>query len=202
MKSLRLCAEHYLRQWCNQDRGFHIAFSSDSIRCELLGKMCWDYQVARTVPGQGLAKYEQFANMINRYRGITIERQDVPDIIEKELASMKSVYKKGFLSAITKAFWMMKRHPIVIYDSNARKGLRYFNLDPGDGDYRAYFDSWFSFFDRPEIQNGLTDAADWLLEKKKIQDEQLRNFVKSDHFRNRVTDMRLFYAGAAATEKE
>ena len=41
-----------------------------------------------------------------------------------------------------------------------------------------------------------------LLEKKKNQDEQLRNFVKSDHFRNRVTDMRLFYAGAAATEKE
>ena len=178
MKSLRLCAEHYLRQWCNQDSEFHIAFSGNSISCELLGKMCWNYQVARTVPGRGPDKYKQFAAMLNGYRETTIERQDVPSIIEKELASMKSVYQKGFLSAITKAFWMMKGHPIVIYDSNARKGLRYFSLDPGrHGDYRTYFDSWFSFFDRPEIQLGLTDAADWLLEKKKIQDEQLRMVI-------------------------
>jgi hypothetical protein len=153
------------------------------------------------VPGSGPDKYKQFAAMLNGYRETTIERQDVPSIIEKELASMKSVYQKGFLSAITKAFWMMKGHPIVIYDSNARKGLRYFSLDPGrHSDYRTYFDSWFSFFDRPEIQLGLTDAADWLLEKKKIQDEQLRNFIKSEHFRNRVTDIRLFFAGAAATK--
>jgi len=39
--------------------------------------------------------------------------------------------------------------------------------------------------------------VEWLLKTKKIKDENLRDFVKSDDFRNRVTDMRLFYAGAA-----
>ncbi|PYX06411.1 MAG: hypothetical protein DMG85_13370, partial [Acidobacteria bacterium] len=78
-----------------------------------------------------------------------------------------------------------------------RKGLRYFNLNPGDNDYRTYFNSWFTFFDRRETQDGLTDAVEWLLKTKKIKDENLRDFVKSDDFRNRVTDMRLFYAGAA-----
>jgi len=197
MKSWRLCAEHYLKQWSDQDSEFHASFSGNDVACELLGEMCWKYQVARTVPGRGTARYKHFAEMLSKYREQVIRPQEVADIIEKELASMKGIYHKGFLSAITKAFWMMKGHPIVIYDSNARKGLRYFNLNPGDNDYRTYFNSWFTFFDRRETQDGLTDAVEWLLKTKKIKDENLRDFVKSDDFRNRVTDMRLFYAGAA-----
>ena len=135
--------------------------------------------------------------MLNSYRTKIIKQKAVPNIIEKELAHMNRIYDKRFLSAITKAFWMMKGHPIVIYDSNARKGLRHFNLNPGDNDYRKYFNSWVEFFDRRETQDGLTDAVEWLLKTKKIKDENLRDFVKSDDFRNRVTDMRLFYAGAA-----
>jgi hypothetical protein len=116
--------------------------------------------------------------------------------VEKESGNMKSYYGKAFLSAITKAFWMMKGHPVVIYDSNARKGLRYFGLPPGDGDYHKYFDSWFAFFERPDTQDSLDDAVAWILEQKKIQEGELREFVGSDHFRNRVLDIHLFHASA------
>ena len=53
MKSWRLCAEHYLKQWSDQDSEFHASFSGNDVACELLGEMCWKYQVARTVPGRG-----------------------------------------------------------------------------------------------------------------------------------------------------
>ena len=38
MKSWRLCAEHYLKQWSDQDSEFHASFSGNDVACELLGK--------------------------------------------------------------------------------------------------------------------------------------------------------------------
>lgn len=132
--------------------------------------------------------------MLNRYRKTKVSRKNVPIIIENELRNMRKAYGgKTFLSALTKAFWMMKRHPVVIYDSNARKGLWRYGLLPGYKDYSVYFDSWFKFFERDETRRGLDDALAWLAKNsvKKISLQELN----SDWFRNRVTDMRLFYVG-------
>lgn len=200
-RSLRWCARHYLKQWCEGDREFFLGFSG-GVTCELLRKMCLNYEVDRTVPGHGLEKYKQFAEMLDRYRKTEVTLQTVPEIIEEELENMRRAYGKPFLSAITKAFWMMKRHPVVIYDSKARKGLRHYGFPPGHSNYRLYFNSWFKFFDTDDTKHGLDDALAWLRKsstvpkKHKLPTEEFEELAGSEWFRNRVVDMRLFYAAS------
>ena len=205
----RQYAEIYLdKMWFGQgelDRGLVNGFSN-TVTCEMLRDLCSPakYGVARTVPGYGPQKYERFAKMLNGYRRTVMTRKNVPEIVERELANMLKAYGRGFLSAITKAFWMMKQHPVVIYDSYAWKGLQRLRLNPGYYGYRTYFDSWFRFFDDPDTQNSLDDALAWLpespaanslVEVGKASRSEITNLAASSLFRNRVTDIRLFYEG-------
>lgn len=199
-KNFRDCANHYLKQWSEQDREFFLGFSGGQVTCELLDRMCVKYQVARTVPGHGPDKYRQFAEMLNRYRNTEMTRQNVPEIIEEELRKMRNVYGgKSFLSAISKAFWMMKRHPVVIYDKNVRKGLRHYGLPPGENNYDAYFDSWFRFFERDDTKRRVQDALAWLRawrnapKRPRISADELEELAGSEWFANRVVDMHLFH---------
>src|SRR5208283_4160166 len=110
--SWRWCAVDYLREiWWSQDRRLMRDFSEE-VNCEMLHDMCVLYRVARTIPGNGIEKYHPFVEMLNRYRGTVMTKENVPTIIEDELLNMGQVYGRNFLSAITKAFWMMKQHPV------------------------------------------------------------------------------------------
>src|SRR4029077_12864518 len=202
----RQCAEDYLaKMWFGQgeqDRQLVRTFATGSVTCEMLRDLCSPskYGVARTVPGHGQEKYRRFAAMLNTYTDTVMTRDNVPDIIEKELAHMKQEYGRNFLSAITKAFWMMKQHPVVIYDSYACDGLRQGGYAPGYDNYRTYFNSWFRFFDNLDTQDRLDDAVSWLQESSraialvrdgKITAPELKRLAESPMFRNRIADMRL-----------
>ncbi len=204
------CAEIYLeKMWFGQgelDSRLVTSFSNNVVTCEMLRDLCspTKYGVARTVPGHGPGKYKRFAEMLNSYRNTLMTRVNVPDIIEQEGANMRRAYGRGFLSAISKAFWMMKQHPVAIYDSYAWEGLRRLGLAPGYDGYRSYFDSWFRFFDNSDTQDGLDEAVSWLQESiparglvkgGKIGAIEFGRLVASPLFRNRVADIRLFYEG-------
>jgi hypothetical protein len=206
----RDCAEIYLeKMWFGQgeqDKRLVAEFSNGVVTCEMLRDLCSPakYGVARTVPGHGPDKYKRFADMLNGYHNTVMTRENVPGIIEREFVNMRNTYGKGFLSAITKAFWMMKQHPVVIYDSNAWKGLQRLGLAPGSDGYPTYFNSWFRFFDDPQTQNGLDEALSWLpesssasglIESGRTDASEIGRLALSPLFRNRVTDIRLFYAG-------
>ena len=206
----RECAKIYLeKMWFGQgeqDKRLVANFSSGVVTCEMLRDLCSPakYGVARTVPGHGSDKYKRFADMLNGYRNTVMTRETVPGIIEREFVNMRKAYGRGFLSAITKAFWMMKQHPVVIYDSNAWKGLHRLGLAPGSDGYRTYFNSWFTFFDDAQTQNGLDEALSWLpesssasglIESGRADTSEIGRLALSPLFRNRVTDIRLFYAG-------
>ena len=176
------------------------------VTCETLRDLCSpsNYGVARTIPGNGPEKYQRFADMLNRYRDVEMTRENVPTIIELEFQNMRQVYGRGFLSAISKAFWMMKQHPVVIYDSNAWKGLQRLGLSPGYDGYGTYFASWFRFFDHAETQEGLDEALSWLpsspaarnlVQSGKTDLEEIGRLAASSLFANRTTDMRLFHEG-------
>jgi hypothetical protein len=137
--SWRWCAEDYLKEiWWPQDRQLVRQFSG-KVNCEMLHNLCVLYRVARTVPGYGIEKYHPFVEMLNRYRETVMTKKNVPEIIEQELSKMAQVYGRSFLSAITKAFWMMKQHPIAIYDSYARGGLRRRRLSSSYPSYASRF---------------------------------------------------------------
>lgn len=206
----RRSAEIYLQKmWFGQneqDRRLVRKFSRGAVTCEMLRDLCSPakYGVARTVPGHGPGKYERFAEMLNSHRDTAMTKQNTPAIIERSLADMQLIYGRGFLSAITKALWMMKQHPVVIYDSNARGGLRKLRPAPEYKDYRSYFDAWFRFFEEPDTQTGLDDGLSWLPESPaakvlvqsgKADSREIQRLAESELFRNRVMDIRLFYAG-------
>jgi hypothetical protein len=206
----RESAQVYLgKMWLGQgeqDKRLVANFSNGVVTCEMLRDLCSPakYGVARTVPGHGPDKYDRFADMLNNYRNTAMTRENVPGIIEREAVNMQKAYGRGFLSAITKAFWMMKQHPVVIYDSYAWKGLHRLGLAPGNDGYRTYFNSWFRFFDDPDTRNGLDEALSWLpgspsarglIESGRADESEIGRLALSPLFRNRVTDIRLFYAG-------
>lgn len=150
MKTWRECAEHYLEQWWGQDRRFVEEFSDGEVTCETLRRFFYWYGVARTIPGNveklgAEKKYKSFADMLNNYRDSAITRENVPEIIDVEVVKMGTAYGRYPWSATSKAFWMMKQHPVVIYDNYAWRGLQKLRLAPGYKTYRQYFNSWFRF---------------------------------------------------------
>ena len=199
------CVENYLKvTWFPFDEAPVRAFSTSNVTRELLHHLCVEYSVARTIPGNGLAKYQRFADMLNRHRDTVMTRANTASVIEEELANMRNAYGANFLSAITKAFWMMKQHPVVIYDSYGWNGLQRLHLRPGYSGYHTYYDAWFRFFESPETQQGLDEALSWLPESpymqgllaaRKIDGSQIKSIAETQWLRNRVADRYLTTIG-------
>lgn len=214
--SWRWCAENYLNNiWWEMDRQFIQQFSG-TVTCPILDELCRKYRVARTIPGMLIARYQPFADALNRHTGTVftrsaaaqrtlLTRDDVPLIVEAELTALFRTYGQDPLSALTKGLWMMKQHPVVMYDSMAKEGMKLAGLNPGYR-YQCYYDAWFEFFERPETQNALDDAVAWaptcpsaarLVATQKISTQSLNDFIASPAFRNRVLDRWLTFKGGA-----
>ena len=200
----RWCAEDYLCQiWWPQDRALVRSFSA-AINCELIGKLFGLYRVARTVPGSGSNRYQPFVDVLNKYRNTVLTIENTGTIIENESSNLGQFYGQRPLSALSKAFWMVKNHPVAIYDNFAWEGLRKLGLTPGYEGYRTYYISWFRFFERSDTQRALDDAVEWLPESPfasslitagQVDLNTLKNLANSLLFRNRVTDRWLTYKG-------
>jgi hypothetical protein len=190
----------YLDWWCSTDRRLIADFSS-AVTCAKLADLCSPtrYKVARTVPGYGSQKYEPFTRVLNSLHNVNVTRESAPVIVEQACRELFEVYGRSIPSAISKTLWMMKGHPIVVYDRLAKGGLRK-NGFVLAGLYEPYYSSWFSFFDRPSTQRALDEVCAWIPESPSAQrlvatrrtsPEELRQFVVSDRFRNRVVDVSL-----------
>jgi hypothetical protein len=205
----RQCSEYYLKNvWLWADRQFIREFSTSEVSCAALHDLCVKYGVARTVPGYiseaGIeGKYRAFADMLNKYRNIIMTQQNVPQIMKRETDNMWKAYGgRTFESAISKALWMMKLHPVVIYDAYAWYGLQAVGLKPRDYSYRAYFDSWFRFFEQRDTRVALDDAVRYLMSLPPTQELIGAGTISaadidSPWFRNRITDVRLWFLGGA-----
>jgi hypothetical protein len=207
VRSWRDCADYYLSGlWFPQDRHIISAFSGRTITCEVVDELCRTYQVSRSFEGYGTGRYQAFADILNAQRATQVTRANVVAIVSQALFDLANAYGKTLISALTKALWMMKQHPVAIYDKKARDGLSRCGLLPGEGDYRTYFGSWLAFYDRLDTQSGIDDAVSWLpgspgaqalLRGGKLQTEELEHFAKSEALRNRIADMRLASLGGS-----
>jgi hypothetical protein len=203
-KSFKLCAMHYLTMWWETDRRFIKNFSRHRIEPAALREMCIAYGVNRNVSGRGAKRYTQFATMLQRYQRIRIPPSKVPSVVEKELDNMREAYGESVLSAITKALWMLKGHPVVVYDNFACQGLRESGLSCHDRNYAEYFAAWFEFFSLRDTQRSIGDAQEWLLcsdfvrslaKEWNLSWDETREFIGSERFRNRVLDKYLWHLG-------
>ena len=220
MQDFRASAEHFLQQWCDPDRkvnGKHPRYSetdrsfveqfSRDFTCSELNRFCVCYAVHRTIPGISdttYSKYQAFVDMLKRHRHTLVKREQVPHFIGERVDEMAHHYGKRFLSAVTKAFWMLRQHPIVIVDSYACKALRRLGFPATEGEYSRYVESWLELSGRPKESKELSDALTWLPDSpasRSLQDrgiatsEEVRNWAKQPWFRDRVIDMYLWFAG-------
>lgn len=203
----RRCAIEYLEFWCSIDRQLVRDFSTE-ITCTKLADLFSPkkYKVARTVRGHGPEKYVPFAQMLNALRDVAATRESVPAIVEQACCDASKLYGKLLPSAISKALWMMKGHPVVIYDRLATKGLRRTGY-PFGGLYQPYFAAWFGFFDKPDTKAILDDVTAWipsspdarkLVEMGQIGGIELMDLAACPRFRNRVLDVWLFNKGSSS----
>jgi len=205
----RLYAEIYAdKMWFgqnNQDKTYVERFTK-AVTHDLLHDLFCKYGLIRNFSGS--PDLGEFACMLNGYRDQAMAKEQVPGVVEQEVASMKKVYGFEPLSAVTKSFWMMKQHPIVIKDNKAWEGLRRRGLKPGTT-YRTYYGAWFKFYDEPETQMGLGDALSWLpgsataekiVGRGKADAAEIKNLAESSLMRNRVIDIRLLYEGGSYLE--
>lgn len=203
----RRSAIDYLEFWCSTDRRL-VADLSAEVTCAKLADVFSPkkYKVARTVPGHGPEKYAPFAQMLNALREVAATRESVPAMVEQACCDMSKPYGKLLPSAISKALWMMKGHPVVIYDRLAMGGLRKVGF-PFGGLYQPYFTAWLTFFDKPDTKAILDDVTAWiptsqdaqkLVEMQRISDAELRNLAACPRFRNRVLDVWLFNKGSSS----
>ena len=218
MKDFHKAAEHFLEQWCDPERkidGKRPRYSETDLSfveqfrgnftCGQLHRFCVCYAVARTVPGKDPThgKYQTFVDMLKSHRHTLVTRETMPRFVVDRVDEMATHYGKKFLSAVTKALWMVKQHPIVIFDSYAYRALVRLGLSP-EGDYSKYVGSWLEFSRRPKESRELSDALARLpespaarsLEKRSIAEtKQVREWAEQPWFRDRVVDMYLWFAG-------
>jgi hypothetical protein len=201
--SWRWCAEDYLKGfWWPQDRHFVREFAG-AVTCEMMDKLCVFYRIHTSIRGIGIDRYKPLAEAVNRHHEAVMTRENTAAIIEGELATLAKVYGREPLSALTRALWMKKQHPVAVCDRFAQKGLTQVGLS-GHRSYLAFYEAWFKFFERPETQSELDEALSWLPESayagtllaaRETDANSLKKLAESASFRNRVTDRYLTYRG-------
>lgn len=201
--SWRWCAEDYLQQfWWPQDR--HLVHElAGAVTCEMMDKLCVFYKIHTSIRGIGVDRFKPLADAVNRHHDTTMTRENTAAIIEEELTSLSKVYGREPLSALTRALWMKKQHPIAVCDRFAQKGLTQVGLS-GHRSYLAFYTAWFKFFERPETQSELDEAlaclpessyAQTLVQSEETDAAALKKLAESLMFRNRVTDRYLTFRG-------
>ena len=198
----RTCAVDYVDWWRTTDRQLIRSFSNQ-VTCTILADMASPnkYRVARTVPGYGEQKYKFIVDWLNSVRSLDLDRETVPRMIGQACIDLGERYGKYLPSILSKALWMVKGHPVVIYDSLAWEGLRRGGFSPGYQGYVRYFAAWFKFYDSEETQANLEHAVSSLVTSGTLGNSEFEELSVAGRLKNRIADVWLWKVGESARAK-
>src|SRR5438477_36848 len=138
--TLKYAAGNYLRFWIKIDQVHYTAFQEhfgeDTVRQLLIA-----YKAIRTIPGD----IAQFVRAVGRGRDTKLTPQRVASVLGRISDRLEQQYGRRCVSAVSKACWMIHRHPVAIYDSYALggfKSLRGGRVSFHPGDYSAFYELW------------------------------------------------------------
>jgi hypothetical protein len=134
-------------------------------------------------------------------RLLDLDREAVPRIIGQACKDLGERYGKSLPSILGKALWMVKGHPVVIYDSLAWEGLRRGGFRPGYQGYVPYFAAWFKFYDSEETQANLENAISSLVATGALGDSEFKELSIAGRLKNRIADIRLWNIGESSRAK-
>jgi hypothetical protein len=204
-REYRYAAATYLHIWLTFDRRVHDAFHATGPTEEALRTLLTRYFAMRTLRGVKEVGLAPFVAALRQ--SVAGQVNDVVALVRTVNDAISPTYKnRNCISAVSKALWMMRRHPVAIYDSLSRDGLRKFGEAFNDGDYAQFHAAWCNYFNRQHAPDHIASACDWLVHSAFATNlgihavatrSELEQWTREPWFRNRVCDFRLMQAGSA-----
>jgi hypothetical protein len=190
----------YLNQWLSKDRRYCDALSSGTTEKQLaaLSSAAGFYRIARNLPKK-YDKGPRYAVVLDALCSIPetpVSTTEIIPIIHRTRQTISREYgNKGVLSLTTKFMWLRMKHPVIIYDSQARRAL-----GTKDGDLDAFYASWRQRFEdrRAEIAKAcstLPDVVDYCVDPSAGRD-YVAQITHQQWFQERVLDVQLWASQA------
>lgn len=208
----RYAAASYLRSWIDIDRRYVQAFDN-ALTSKTVGDLLREYKAIRNFKKKNEKesdeRFQKFVDVLARIRAAhagvySIEPVKLVTDINAEIRShYQSDKHKNFVSASSKAAWMLFRHPIAIYDSLACEALQEFKYKFTPGDYESYYRAWDEY--RSASQTKIESAAQWVATSDyahRIANHEIATlreiaeWANADWFHNRICDQRLMWRGS------
>ena len=203
----KYAAAYYLWFWLTVDMELVRDINEHHFTTGSLDTLFKKYRVHRTFKGSGPERLNHCAAILNEPEKKPELQDDMIMAVQSLTRRVAKIYEKNCLSAVSKALWMRWQHPVIIYDGNALRGLKLFGFRESLTDYCSYYHKWIDFFNRTTTQAEVDAACAWLptshyarsiIDKKGATQDQIDGWVKTDWFRNRIVDIRLWIRGTAA----
>ncbi len=208
----RYAAASYLRTWIAQDSGFVIAFERGPT-AGALARLLTEYKVIRNFKKKdknaGDERFQQFVDVLASVKTVhalanALDSVKVVNHINDGIRPhYESAKHKNFISAASKAAWMVFRHPVAIYDSLACDALRSLGHKFSAGNYEGYYNAWTAYY--ADKKANIEAAARWVTSSdyaRRLTDhgattpQAVEDWVSTDWFQNRICDQRLVWLGS------
>ena len=153
-QTFEYCSLHYLNQWLKYDR-VYCQFISDGDKAEKLSALKSAggfYRVARNLPSEfdvkkRVARYQPVLDILDSVYKEQFQDNPVDKILEIEKEISKKYGNRSVLSLTTKFLWLKIKHPVLIYDSQARIAV-----DSNNGDLVDFYKKWRKNFEENRNQ--------------------------------------------------
>ena len=138
IRSFPFCAKQYARSWSRGERPLFegLAGADRCGRLEAVQRGAGYFKIARNFRtafdvDQGLERFAPVLALLEPLRTSALTADTLCATIDKLRIELAADYGGGDrLSAATKLLWLLRRDPVIIYDSRARSAL-----GAPDGDY-------------------------------------------------------------------
>jgi len=202
IQTFEYCSLQYLNLWLSYDRFYYQALSSpsqDEQKLSALKGAAAFYKVARNLPKKydvqkGLKRYQPVLKIID-----SVDQKQFQNPVEKiNEISQKISHEYGnrnVLSLTTKFLWLKVKHPILIYDSQARTALGAKN-----GDLADFYQKWQQEFKNHQEQIKVACAkleklSLYTVEPETATEKDIQNISSELWFHERVFDNYLWNKG-------
>jgi hypothetical protein len=231
--SFEFCALRFLYQWASNERELHKKLSDPNADIAAVRAGLAFFKVSRNFRGISPSKETRAEKkkspsarkkvraakkkraqaraqvVVDALVGISRPKKDqVTASVRILTQKLHRTFKKSNVSAASKLLWLRFRHPVVIYDKRAARGLAKlgtnFNGIGGRStvakQYDAYYQQWDLAFkhNRDDIDRALkwlTNEAPRRIRPAGVSDAEFRKIVKAAWFRSRVFDIYLWEIG-------
>jgi len=196
LRSLPHCAKQYAESWSRGERPIFEALAGTDRGCRLEAlqhgagyfRIARNFKIAFDV-GQGLERLAPVLDLLEPFRTSALTGRALCDTIDELRSQLAAGYGGGDrLSAATKLLWLLRRDPVIIYDSQARRAL-----GAPNGDYAKYVELWRSGYRKhKDAIRGACAALSGAGRGNADVDRE----TAQEWFRQRVYDIYLWNAGA------